>query len=169
MTALVSDSQVAKLMAHLSKGKSKGVAAMKADMHPQTARKYRRSGKLPSESQPVHDWRTRPDPFADDWSEVVTLLTLTPALKPHIVFEYLQTVHPGRHEPGEIRTLERRMRVWKAQHGPDLEVFSSRSTGRVRRARSTSRTATSCSSRSWARRCRTCCATSCCRTRTGSG
>ena len=110
-------------MAHLSKGKSKGVAAMKADMHPQTARKYRRSGKLPSESQPVHDWRTRPDPFADDWSEVVTLLTLTPALKPHIVFEYLQTVHPGRHEPGEIRTLERRMRVWKAQHGPDLEVF----------------------------------------------
>jgi hypothetical protein len=120
---LVNDRQVLLLMAELSKSKSKGVAALKAGMDPRTARKYRLSGKLPSASQPVHDWRTRPDPFAEDWPEVVALLELTPALKPYVLFEYLQAQHPGRHEPGEIRTLQRRIGVWKAQHGPELEVF----------------------------------------------
>ncbi len=110
-------------MAELSKSRSKGKAALKAGLDPRTARKYRLSGKLPSASQPVHDWRTRPDPFAEDWPEVVALLELTPALKPYVLFEYLQAQHPGRHEPGEIRTLQRRIGVWKAQHGPEQEVF----------------------------------------------
>ena len=110
-------------MAELSKSTSKGLAALRAGMDPRSARKYRRSGKLPSASQPLHDWRTRADPFAADWLEVVEFLTLTPALKPYILFEHLQHTYPGRHEPGEIRTLERRIGIWKARHGPEQEVF----------------------------------------------
>ena len=110
-------------MALLAKNTPQGIAALKAGMDRETARKYAKSGKLPSQSQPLHDWRTRPDPFADDWPEVVALLELTPALKPYVLFEHLQALYPGRHEPGEIRTLQRRINVWKAQHGPDVEVF----------------------------------------------
>lgn len=119
----MNDKKVLLLMAELSQGTAKGKAALRADLDPRTARKYRRSGKLPSASQPVHNWRTRPDPFAADWPEVVALLELTPALKPYVLFEHLQAEHPGRHQPGEIRTLERRINIWKAQYGPDLEVF----------------------------------------------
>ena len=31
--------------------------------------------------------------------------------------------HPGRYEPGQLRTLQRRVRQWRAQQGPDQEVF----------------------------------------------
>jgi hypothetical protein len=43
-------------------------AAAKVGMSEKTARKYRKSGKLPSQCKVIHDWRTRPDPFdQDDW------------------------------------------------------------------------------------------------------
>ena len=91
---MVNDKQVLLLMAELSKSTSKGLAALRAGMDPRSARKYRRSGKLPSASQPLHDWRTRADPFAADWLEVVEFLTLTPALKPYILFEHLHPTYP---------------------------------------------------------------------------
>ena len=42
-------------------------AAAKAGMDPKTARKYLRSGKLPSEMPVDRNWRTREDPFNDVW------------------------------------------------------------------------------------------------------
>jgi hypothetical protein len=36
-------------------------------MDEKTARKYREIGKLPSELQQEHDWRTRKDPFEEAW------------------------------------------------------------------------------------------------------
>jgi hypothetical protein len=31
--------------------------------------------------------------------------------------------HRGRFEPGQLRTLQRRVRDWRAMHGPPKEVF----------------------------------------------
>ena len=53
-------------------------AAAKAGMDERTARKYRRLGKLPSEVRRLHDWQTRPDPFAEVWDEVRAKLEATP-------------------------------------------------------------------------------------------
>ena len=39
------------------------------------------------------------------------------------LFEWLCEQHPGRFEPGQLRTLQRRVRTWRAQHGPDHEVY----------------------------------------------
>ena len=39
------------------------------------------------------------------------------------LFEWLCEQHPGRFEPGQLRTLQRRVRDWRAQHGPDHEVY----------------------------------------------
>jgi transposase InsO family protein len=39
------------------------------------------------------------------------------------LFEHLMAQYPGRYEPGQVRTLQRRMRVWRAQEGPPKRVF----------------------------------------------
>src|SRR5579885_1975928 len=117
-----SDAQVRKLMEEMSKHGKKGLAAMKAGMDRKTARKYVEAGKLPSEMRAPRDWRTRDDPFAEDWPEVEAMLRDTPELEAKTVFWLLCERYPGRHEPGQLRTLQRRIRRWRAESGPDKEV-----------------------------------------------
>jgi hypothetical protein len=109
-------------MEEMSKHGRIGQAAMKADMDRKTARKYIDGGKFPSELTTRRDWRTRVDPFEEHWSEVVERLTLAPELEAKALFEALQAEHPERYEDGQLRTLQRRIRWWRAAHGPDQEV-----------------------------------------------
>jgi hypothetical protein len=109
-------------MEELSKHGRIGDAAMKADMHRETARKYVAAGKLPSEMAVVHDWRTRPDPFEEHWPEIEARLQDAPELEAKTLFELLQEAHPGQYEDGQLRTLQRRVKRWRAAHGPDQEV-----------------------------------------------
>jgi hypothetical protein len=65
---MVTDQQVRKLMEEHQKTDSISHAAMKAGMDRKTARKYVKKGLLPSQSKaPIRTYRTRPDPFSDDW------------------------------------------------------------------------------------------------------
>lgn len=109
----------------LSKHGKQSVAAAKAGVCRQTAAKYQRSGKLPSELKEVRDWRTRDDAFAEVWPEIEGWLVEEPGLWVGTLFEQLQEKYPGRFEPGQQRTLYRRVRRWRAVHGDDRthEVF----------------------------------------------
>jgi hypothetical protein len=118
----VSDAQARKLMEEMSKHGKIGVAAMKAGMDRKTARKYVVAGKLPSEMTRPRDWRTREDPFAEHWPEVEAIVRETPAIEAKTLFELLTTKYPDRYEPGQLRTLQRRVRVWRATQGPDRAV-----------------------------------------------
>jgi Mu transposase-like protein len=109
-------------MEDLSKHGRIGDAAMKADMHRETARKYIAAGKLPSEMTAVRDWRTRPDPFEEHWPGIEARLRDTPELEAKTLFALLQEAHPGQYEDGQLRTLQRRVKRWRAAHGPDQEV-----------------------------------------------
>ncbi len=126
----VSDAQVRRLMEEMSKHGRIGDASMKAGMDRKTAAKYVKAAKLPSEMTTSRDWRTRDDPFAEDWSEVVALLEATPELEAKTLFDLLAERHPGRYEPGQLRTLQRHVRRWRAEHGPEREVVL----GQVHRA-----------------------------------
>ena len=64
---MVSDQQVRRLIMLNEKEKSKEIAAAKAGMDPKTARKYLKIGKLPGQIKCNHDWRTRKDPFEEDY------------------------------------------------------------------------------------------------------
>lgn len=99
-----------------------GVAAMKAGMDRTTGRKYVAAGRLPSEMQSPRDWRTREDPFEEHWSEVVAMLRDAPGLEAKTVFEQLCEKYAERYEPGQLRTLQRRVREWRATEGPEKEV-----------------------------------------------
>ena len=71
----------------------------------------------------VRDWRTTPDPLSAVWeSELEPMLRREPRLKPTTLFEYLQEQYPGQY-PQVLRTLQRRVRAWKAIHGPAPEVM----------------------------------------------
>ena len=67
--------------------------------------------------------RRRPDPLADIFeTEVVPILENSPGIRPIGVFEALMQRHPDL-DPGVRRTLERRIRAWRAEHGPEREVI----------------------------------------------
>src|SRR5271166_4945568 len=79
---------------------------------------------LPSQKQKPRG-RRRADPLADVWdAEVVPMLKAAPGLRPVTIFDFeeLQRRRPDLGN-GIRRTLERRIRTWKAQHGPDQEVM----------------------------------------------
>ena len=119
----VSDAQVRKMMEEMSKDGQIGRAAMKADMDRKTARKYVAAGKLPSEIKQRRSYRTRPDPFVEDWPAVTEMLATTPGLEALTVLELLKLKHPGCYDETHLRTLQRRVRRWRAEHGPAREIW----------------------------------------------
>ncbi len=100
-----------------------GIAAMKAGMDEKTARKYREFGKLPSELKQEHDWRTRKNPFEEAWDSIKEMLSINPGLEAKTIFEDLQRKQPGRFADGQLRTLQRRIKYWRATEGPGKEIF----------------------------------------------
>ena len=120
---MVTDKQVRRLMKLMKTEKTLASAAAKAGMDDKTARKYRDLGRLPSEVKVEHTWRTRPDPFVDVWEAVADKLKLAPGLEAKTLFEDLQRRCPGRFADGQLRTLQRRIKVWRAIEGPPREVF----------------------------------------------
>lgn len=120
---MVTDNQVRILMTALNSENTQAVAAAKAGMDEKTARKYLRSGKLPSDIKVEHTWSTREDPFTDVWPEIKEKLETNPGLEAKTLFDYLQRIYPGTFSDGQLRTLQRRIKVWRAQEGPPKEVF----------------------------------------------
>lgn len=121
---MVSDKQVRRLFKTMNKDKTLQQIADKANMHEQTAKKYIEAGKLPSELKKPHYWQTRKDPFEEDWeTKIKPLLGLNEGLEAKTIFEYLQREFPGKYQDGQLRTLQRRLKTWRATEGPDVEVM----------------------------------------------
>lgn len=120
---MVTDHQVRKLMEEMSKHGKVGLAALRAGMDRKTARKYVRQGKLPSELKEPRAWRTRKDPFAEDWDDMASMLEHAPELEAKALFEHLLSRRPGRYVPGQLRTFQRRVRRWRALNLEGREVY----------------------------------------------
>lgn len=81
----------------------------------------------PRTTQP--NGRTRLDPFTEVWeSELVPMLERLPMLQPITLLEYLQENHKDEagtpiYPDSLLRTLQRRVKVWKAVDGPKKEVI----------------------------------------------
>lgn len=120
---ITTDEQVRRLMENLKKGKTLTASAARAGMCENTARKWAKSGKLPSECAHERTWRTRTDPLEDVWDEVREMLEDNPGLEAKTIFEYLQRENPGKLADGQLRTLQRRIKQWRATEGPPKEVY----------------------------------------------
>ena len=101
---------------------SVATAAAKAAISVASAYRIENDRRLPSHKQEPRG-RRRPDPLIDIFdAEVIPLLEAAPGVRPIAVFEELQRRHPQL-SGGVRRTLERRIRAWRAQHGPEREVI----------------------------------------------
>jgi transposase InsO family protein len=98
------------------------IAAAKAGFSPSTAYRLDKDPRLPSQKK-IPRGRRRPDPLHAVWdNEIVPLLKAAPGLRPVAVFEEMIRRHPEL-GTGIRRTLERRVRSWRALHGPEQEVI----------------------------------------------
>jgi hypothetical protein len=98
-------------------------AAAKAGMDEKTARKYRRLGKPPSQMKTPRNYLTRADDFAEVWEELEQLLERDPRLEAKTLMEHLCRQYPGEFQIGQVRTLQRRLKRWRAKSGPEREVY----------------------------------------------
>ena len=96
-------------------------AAARAGFSPATAYRIEEDARLPSQKKAPRG-RRRPDPLAEIFDgEVVPLLEAAPGLRPIAVFEEMVRRHPEL--PRSVRrTLERRIRGWRAVHGEERDV-----------------------------------------------
>jgi len=68
-------------------------------------------------------YRTRADPLDEIWPEAERWLEATPEVEAKALFEHLLGQRPGVADGRALRTFQRRVTQWRAQHGPPKEVF----------------------------------------------
>lgn len=119
---MISDRQARKLRMELGRDRTLEVAAVRSGMSENTARKWR-SGELPSQRRQARTYRTREDPFAAVWPEVERLLEEAPGLEAMSIFEALRCRPESPFSDGQVRTLQRQIRRWRASKGPEREVM----------------------------------------------
>ena len=104
------------------KGQSQQTSAAKAGISRRTASRIDNGSHRPKRGRP-RDWKTRADPLDGHWeAELLPMLEREPRLAPITLFEALQELHPGAYDD-KLRTVERRVKDWKAQHGKPKEVM----------------------------------------------
>jgi hypothetical protein len=98
------------------------IAAAKAGFSTATAYRLEQDLRLPSQKRSPRR-RRRQDPLAAVWdSEVVPLLKSVPGLRPVAIFDEIRRRHPEI-GAGVRRTLERRIRAWRALNGAEQDVI----------------------------------------------
>ena len=82
------------------------------------------TGPLPSEKK-KRSWRTHQDAFEGVNEDIVPLLRrdAKEKLQATVLLEWLDERHPGRFNATHLRTLQRRIRDWRALSGPEREVY----------------------------------------------
>jgi hypothetical protein len=104
-------------------GNTQVTAAAKAGVCERTGRRIEK-GQAGNGGQSERPWRTRQDPFDGIWeTELLPLLEANPALQAKTLLEVAQERHPPHYPDHLLRTLQRRVKQWRALRGPDKEVM----------------------------------------------
>ncbi len=103
---------------------SQRVAASRAGFSERTARRLDADPRLPSQRKPARG-RTVPDPLEAVWEPIlVPILSRDPAVQAVTLLRHLQLNDPDAFPDDRVRrTLERRVRDWRALHGPERDVI----------------------------------------------
>jgi hypothetical protein len=100
---------------------SQSIAAAKVGISERSARRIEQQNHRPAKSQRKH--RTRPDPLASVWDDIVLpLLKSDPSITAVGIFDYLCEDHLDKFKTTARRTLERRILQWRQLHGETQAV-----------------------------------------------
>lgn len=109
-------------MSKRQRGQSQAAAAAQAAISERSGRRIEKGQRasIPCERH----WRTREDPLEAIWQkELVPLLEKEAQLTGLTLWEYLEDEHAGQFSYSVLRTLQRRVKHWKATQGPDKVVI----------------------------------------------
>jgi hypothetical protein len=99
------------------------ITAANAGFNERTARRIETHRHLAPQPGAIRT-RQGPDPFDGLWdSEIRPMLEAHPGLRPVALLEEMQRRHPDHDWDRLRRSLERRVRAWRAEHGADREVI----------------------------------------------
>ena len=119
----VNDQQV-RLYMRLRTTRPQASAAAMTGISVATGRRIERDPRPPSSRIKAREYRTRVDPLEGIWDgEIVPMLEQAPGLRPVTILRELVRRYPDRIGDGVRRTLERRIRIWRAVHGPEREAM----------------------------------------------
>lgn len=104
--------------------RSQRIAAARAGFSERTARRIEADPRLPSQRKPERR-RSVADPLEAVWEPVLlTILQRDPAVQAVTLLRHLQMTDPDGFPDDRVRrTLERRVRDWRALHGPEREMI----------------------------------------------
>jgi len=119
----ITDQQIKLYMKHRFRH-TQAAATAKAGFSERTARRLEADPQArPRTQHEPRTWRARQNPLADVWdSDIAPMLVAAPDLRPVTILDELARRHPDRNWSAHRRTLERQIRAWKAEHGPDQDV-----------------------------------------------
>ena len=120
---MINDRQAILLRINMKKYNNQRIASAKSGMCERTARKYLKAGELPSVLKKERKWRTRTSDIEDVWGEAEVLLKLAPRLNAPTILAHLKEKHPEKIADVHLRSLQRRMQLWRSTCGPDQDVI----------------------------------------------
>lgn len=109
-------------MSKRKQGKSQETAAAQAAISERSGRRIEKGERKPIPGE--RHWRTREDPLEPVWKKkLLPLLLREPQLTGLTLWEFLEDEHSGQFPYSVLRTLQRRVKHWKATQGPDKVVI----------------------------------------------
>jgi hypothetical protein len=72
-------------------------------------------GSLRYRQSPIPRTRRRPDPFQSNWAEILQCLQTDPDQTAAELLTHFQDRHPDRYQAGHLRTLQRRLKIWRRE------------------------------------------------------
>lgn len=119
----INDHQYRVYMSLRRRGMTQVTSAAKAGFTERSGRTLEKRGIAPSERE-QKKWNRRYDPLVGVWDEIIVpLLEVSPFLTGINILEHLQDLYPGQYPNKHLRCLQRRIKEWKALHGPEKEVM----------------------------------------------
>ncbi|MBL4882804.1 MAG: IS21 family transposase [Oleispira sp.] len=114
--------QQVKLYMSYRRNNSQVKSAAKTDISERSARRIEK-GEHQTQHQP-RQYRTRKDPFNGLFEKhLIPLLKANPALQPITLLDVLADKAPEQFDTSHLRTLQRRVKRWRVQEGPEQEVI----------------------------------------------
>ena len=119
---MITSKQIEIYMQNRENEATQETAAAKAGISERTGRRIDYNEHQRQKGKQRH-WRTRKDPLGEVWKEAIEPLLLSGAYEATFILEELQKQYPGKYSVTILRTLQRRIKRWKALFGKDKEVM----------------------------------------------
>lgn len=120
----LTDQQVKLYMDNRKKNFSQSIAAAKAGISERSGRRIEQTQSSVPKGNGQRHWRTRKDPLQGVWEEELQqMLEAEPQLTADGLWEYLNDNYPNKYGRKIRRTLQRRVKSWRACHGNDKDVI----------------------------------------------